>query len=161
MKKPIVLFVILILTLSACSSQNRTSQPLEGSGDANPLLPQDDGLFSSSGGGELPVFPGSPINRIDEVLLERTPGGAIIRVKGVASVQGVYEVRLTPANFDETAEDGVLIYRLEGVNPQGAQPLGSEASRTVTAARRVTDSTLAGVRSVRVEGLSNAQVARR
>lgn len=160
MKKPIVLFAILVLTLSACGSQTRTSQPLEGSGDANPLLPVDDGLFSS-GGGELPVYPGSPINRIDEVVLERTPGGAIIRVEGVASVQGVYDVRLTPSNFDETAEDGVLIYRLEGLHPQGAQPLGSEASRTVTAARRVTDSMLEGVRSVRVEGLSNAQVARR
>ena len=125
----------------------------------NPLIPERTGIFQNRGAQQV-IYLGTPVASVSSVLVERVPGGAIIRAEGVASVQGVFDVRLTPATADEIPEDGVLTYRLEGVHPAGATA-GPANTREVIAARSVTDRTLAGVRSIRVEGAQNAQAVRR
>ena len=126
----------------------------------NPLIPENTGLFARSRE-RAAIYTGEPIDTISNLVIERVPGGAIIRATGIASVQGVYDVRLTPALDDEQSEDGVLSYRLEGIRPDEISQTGRPATREVTAARKVTDQTLSGVRSIRVEGVTNAQVSRR
>lgn len=128
--------------------------------NTNPLIPQDSGVFSSSRSTET-AYPGTPIEAVSSLEIERIPGGAIIRAEGVAAVQGVFDVRLTPTSIEERPEDGVLTYRLQGIRPTTAQPGTAPQTREVVAARQITDKTLEGVRSIRVEGLQNAQVARR
>jgi hypothetical protein len=126
----------------------------------NPLIPQKSGLFANRAGKDA-TYAGTPFDEITDLTVERIPGGAIIRVRGLAARQGVYSVRLTPDNTEELPVDGVLTYRLEGVEPDRATPIGTPPTREVTAARKVTNQDLVGVRTIRVEGLRNAQVARR
>ena len=67
----------------------------------------------------------------------------------------------SPVVEDETPVDGVLSYRLEGIEPDANTAVGASATREVTVARKVTDQDLRGVSTIRVEGVRNARVARR
>ena len=126
----------------------------------NPLIPTKTGLFSKRRA-QNAIYIGKPFDEITNLTVEQVSGGAIIRATGLAARQGIYSVQLTPANEDETPIDGVLTYRLEGVAPAANTAVGGPATREVTAARKVTRQTLNGVRSIRVEGVRNAQVTRR
>jgi hypothetical protein len=126
----------------------------------NPLIPQGGGLFARSAQREA-VYAGLPFEEITDLTVERIPGGAIVRATGRADRQGRYEVQLTPTTEDETPVDGVLTYRLEGVEPSRATAIGGPATREVTAARHITDQELRGVRSIRVEALRNVRTVRR
>jgi hypothetical protein len=97
---------------------------------------------------------------VTNLVIERIPGGAVIRATGLTAVQGLSLVQLTPSTEDETPINGVLNYRLEGVRPVINESVGSTYTRTVVAARALTDQELAGVRSIRVKGAHNAQTSR-
>jgi len=84
--------------------------------NTNPLIPTRSGLFASARAEEA-VYTGRPFDQVTDLTIERVPGGALIRVTGLAARQGIYDVQLTPANEDELPVDGVLTYRLEGVEP--------------------------------------------
>lgn len=132
--------------------------PVAAKGEVNPLIPKRGGLL-----GERPPGPGeitTPMDQVTALSVERVPGGAIIRASGVDPVQGAYNVRLVPANDDELPVKGVLTYRLERALPVN-RSTGPVQTREATAARRVTDQTLRGVRSIRVEGAQNARAVRR
>ncbi len=126
----------------------------------NLLIPQESGLFAKKRTDDA-NYVGKPLDEIVNLTIERIAGGAIIRATGRADRQGIYSVRLTPVVEDETPVDGVLTYRLEGVKPNANTAIGASATREVTAARKLTDQDLRGVRTIRVEGVRNAQVARR
>ncbi|WP_298835687.1 hypothetical protein [uncultured Roseobacter sp.] len=169
MRTSVTALLVSTLVLTGCSTnlnplnwfgRSSSEAPAPVAENDNPLIPQRTGLFARQRNAEV-VYPGSPVETISDLIVERVPGGAIIRATGIASVQGVYDVRLTPANEDEKAEDGVLSYRLEGIRRNDVARTGGPATREVTAARKVTDQTLSGVRSIRVEGVTNAQVTRR
>lgn len=128
--------------------------------NTNPLLPERrSGLFSSRQ--EEVVFSGQQLDSVSSLVVERVPGGAIIRVAGLTARQGVYAVQLTPATEDEEPVDGILTYRLEGLQGPGANAGTSPASREVVVARKVTNQRLSGVRTIRVEARSNALQSRR
>ena len=126
----------------------------------NLLIPQESGLFAKKRADDA-NYVGKPLDEIVDLTIERIAGGAIIRATGRAYRQGIYSVRLTPVVEDETPVNGVLTYRLEGVKPNANTAVGASATREVTAARKLTDQDLRGVRTIRVEGVRNAQVARR
>lgn len=174
MRKTLTIMLISTLTLAACGAvrdsrvnplnwfgQSR-SVPVEATQVApvNPLIPRRNGLFSNARA-EAEAYNGKPFEQVTNLTVERIPGGAIIRATGLAARQGIYAVQLTPVNEDEEPVDGVLTYRLEGVRPARATPVGSVPTREVVAARQLTDQELSGVRQIRVEGQLNAQVTRR
>lgn len=128
--------------------------------NTNPLIPSSSGLFASARA-RATAYTGRPFDQVTDLTIEQVPGGAIIRVTGLAARQGIYNVQLTPANEEEAPVDGVLTYRLEGVEPDRNTAIGAQPTREVTAARKLTSQTLAGVRSIRVEGQRNALVSRR
>lgn len=170
--------LVATLTLSACGTARDSrlnpfnwfgraqSEPIaerQPQEEINPLIPQNE-----ERGGLLQLFrqqdsdyPGAPIDQVSALVIERVPGGAIVRASGVSSYLGAYDVRLVPVNEEDEAEDGVLAYRLEAVRPINAPQAGSDRLRTVTVARRVTDSQLAEARIIRVEGRTNAQTSTR
>jgi hypothetical protein len=173
MRKTVSVLLISLLTLSACGSVRDSSlnpfnwfggsQPAAApvtAANTNPLIPESSGLFSRNGNAPT-LYPGRPIDTISTLNIDRVPGGAIIRATGVASVQGVFEAQLTPANPEELPESGVLTYRLEGIHPANPRGIGTPATRQITVARYVSDSQLAGVRTIRVEAAQNARDARR
>ncbi|MCR8826662.1 hypothetical protein [Pseudosulfitobacter koreensis] len=139
------------------------SEPVvaEPAASTNPLIPVGGvGLFQR-GRAERNLYQGAPIDTVSDLVVERVPGGAIIRASGISPTQGLYEVQLTPENEDDEAVDGVLSYRLEGRLPENAPAGGSVATRTVTAAHAVTEQQLRGVTTIRVVGATNARTTRR
>lgn len=160
------------LVVGACSSVRESrvnplnwfgqsrSAPVEQETNTNPLIPRGGGLFSARDA-ETETYNGRPFEQVTNLTIERVPGGAIIRATGLAARQGIYQVQLTPENEAEEPVNGTLTYRLEGVRPARATPVGTVATREVVAARRVTDQQLSGVSRIRVEGKLNAQVSRR
>lgn len=172
MSKSLSLLLAATLVLSACGTirdsrvnpfnwfgQSR-SVAVEPKEQTNPLIPTRSGLFATARA-EEEIYQGRPFDQVLDLTIERVPGGAIIRATGLAQRQGIYDVRLTPANEEEEAVDGVLTYRLEGILPDTRTRVGTQPTREVIAARQVTDQTLRGVRVIRVEGQRNAREARR
>ncbi|MGB3243647.1 MAG: hypothetical protein WBB25_03895 [Sulfitobacter sp.] len=165
--------LVVTLFLSACGFRDSRINPLNWFGrgqsvpiaeqtqqNTNPLIPRKGGLFTRDRSADAD-YAGRPFEQVTGLVVERVPGGAIIRATGLAARQGIYDVRLTPANEDELPVDGVLTYRLEGIRAAQPTPVGAVATREVVAARKVTDQALSGVGQIRVEGQQNAQVARR
>ncbi len=141
------------------SQEVQTSAPKE----VNPLIPTRTGGLFRSGRARLEAALNAttPIGTISDLSVERVPGGAIIRATGFDARQGTYRARLVPNVDDEIPEDGVLIYRFERLSPTYSTPAGTQASREVTVARRVTDAQLRGVREIRVLAAGNALYVRR
>ncbi len=173
MRKTLTLLLVSSLALGACGTvRDSRINPFNWFGPArsepvtatevstNPLIPRSSGLFSRPLLSEV-TYAGQPFQQVTDLTVERVPGGAIIRATGLAERQGIYAVQLTPENLEERPVEGVLTYRLEGVTPERATPVGTPPTREVTAARRLTNQQLAGVRTIRVEGQLNALVARR
>lgn len=164
--------LVASLALGACGSSlnplnwfgRSTSEPAAAdSKPVNPLIPTggDRSLLRNlTGADKEEIYNGQPFGEVVALVVERRDGGAIVRVTGRADRQGIYDVRLTPANEDEKPVDGVLTYRLEGLEPANTG-VGSPASREVTAARSLTNQKLRGVRTIRVEGVRNSRVVRR
>ena len=172
MHKSLSLLLVATLVLSACASVRESrvnplnwfgqsrSEPVQVVENTNPLIPRRGGLFARDRE-RAAAYQGRPFDQVTGLTIERIPGGAIVRATGLAARQGIYEVQLTPENEELQAEDGVLTFRLEGVLPEGATPVGAVPTREVVAGYQLTDGDLRGVRSIRVEGQRNAQVVRR
>ena len=173
MRKTFSALLVSTLVLTGCATvRDSRANPFNWFGSArsepitrqeasdNPLIPQRTGLFSSSKSKEV-IYTGRPFEQIIDLTIEEVPGGAVVRATGRADRQGIYEVQLTPANEDELPVDGVLTYRLEGIEPSEATAIGTEPMREVTAGRKLTNQKLTGVSSIRVEGLRNAMTSRR
>lgn len=128
----------------------------------NPLIPVNErgGLFSSVRE-ETEAYFGQPVDQITDLVIERVPGGAIVRASGISDFDGPYGVRLTPTSEDGEAVDGVMTYRLEAERPRRTGRVTSQRVRTVTAAARLSDQELAQISTIRVEGARNAQSTRR
>lgn len=124
--------------------------------EVNPLIPRRAiSLFRDT---EPEVFAGRPVAEIAELLVERRPGGAIIRVTGVARRVGPFDVRLIA---DEAASDAeTLVLDLKALQQAGPHNTGPRA-RQVTAARWITDQDLRGIRTITVRGADNARSVRR
>ena len=173
MRKTLSILLVSTITLTACGAVRESrinpfnwfgqsrSEAIQSKKNTNPLIPEKSGGIFSSLRAKDAEYAGIPYEQVTNLTIERVPGGAIIRASGLAARQGYYAVQLTPANEDELPVDGVLTYRLEGVRPSVNTPAGTAPTREVIAARRVTDQTLRGVQTIRVEGQQNALVSRR
>lgn len=166
-KSVTILILVAALGLSACSSRLNPMNWFGGSEEVdltaedkakvNPLIPKDGPNLLGKRSGE--TYIGDPVARIDELRVERIPGGAIIRVEGLATVQGAYAAKLDPRNDGDVVK-GVLSYDLKAVqNPR--YRVGPEATRQLVVALKLTDQQLQGVRTIKVYSRENARQARR
>lgn len=95
-----------------------------------------------------------PVAQVHDMAVEPTASGAIIRATGVVPGQGWHNARLV--RVDDAA--GVLTYEFRAEPPPGGVGSGTQV---ITAARSVSNATLAGVSHIRVRGQENAREARR
>lgn len=169
MRKTVFALLMSTLAVSACGTKANPFNWFGGSrsaaapvsvesGDVNPLIPTRTGVFNSDE--EEITYYGQLLDTVSTLVVERVPGGAIIRVTGVPARQGVYAVNLTPVNSDNTPVEGVLTFRLEGLQGPSAGA-GSPASREVAVALKLSNQALEGTRTIRVEAAQNALQARR
>ena len=161
MRRSLTVLLVLTLTLGACATRFNPmnwfgrGQPVKVE-NTNPLIPAGRAF-----GRKPKTYNGRLVGTVEELVIERIAGGAIIRATTVAPQHGSYDVQLTPDNDDELPVDGVLTYRFEAIQPRAFIAPGTAYSRQITAARHVTNQQLDGVRSIKVVGASNARVARR
>ena len=160
---PLLLIAALVLTSGGRVRDSRIN-PLNWFGRAearevtpsetNPLIPRRSAISLR------PDRPDerTPVAQITEMTVDRLPGGAIVRVTGVPSRQGAYNVGLKAVDGPEGPDD-VLRYVL--VADQPVRPVGTAASRQVVAAVRVSDQDLATIKRIEVLSASNILTSRR
>lgn len=164
MNKPLSVLVLSALVLSGCGSSlnpfnwfgNSQSQPVvTDDATVNPLIPQRRAsIFRDS---QDNTYLGAYIGEVSELLIERRPGGAIIRATGVVDRQKYFDVRLL--KNEEESTESVLTYDFKAIQVQSNA--GPKASRTVVAAVWLTDNQLEGIREIRVKGARNLRSSRR
>jgi hypothetical protein len=169
--------LISALTLTACGTirdsavnpvnwfgKGRSSPvaPKDPAVPVNPLIPTNEkgGIFKKQRERDA-IYLGEPIDQVTSLVIERVPGGAVIRATGVTAVQGVHSIQLTPTTKGITPIDGVLSFRLEGIRPERTQGVGSVHTRTVVAAIALTDQELSEVGTIEVQAARNTQASRR
>lgn len=155
----VALIVITALSLTACG---RLSSLGSGSGSIGSGSIGSGAATSPAGGPVRPLIPADHrVVSVDQRQLagtitaaEVTPGlsGPILRVTGTPRFGGSYNADLVLRG----REGSQLIFELRmlGQADQGSEP------RTITAARVLTQSELAGVRTIRIVSASNARVLR-
>lgn len=97
------------------------------------------------------------IAEVTELEVDKTAEGALVRATGVSSTQGQFNAQLVPVSN----EGGILTlaFRIEAA--AGFTGTNSAFSRQVTVARALSLGELAGVRTIRVQGATNARSAAR
>lgn len=99
-----------------------------------------------------PVF--DPVLPLRQAQLERGLRGSILRVEAVAPTQGWYGAELVA--LDPGPVPGVLAYEFRATPPEGAQAIGRERARLLTAAAFLPNPQLRGLRQIRVNGTALA-----
>ncbi|WP_372885680.1 hypothetical protein [Shimia sp.] len=159
-----LLFLIAVLGLSACNSGwnpmnwfgRSTEVAVAAEDEVNPLIPVSNNILARPEA----QYAGTPVAIITELKVERVANGALIRAAGVADMQGAFDVRLVPRN-DGKPVSGVLTFDLKALQPRHVPRGGSEKSRQIVVAHRMTDQQLQGVRTIRVAARDNARQSRR
>ena len=166
MKKSFSVLVLSSLVLTSCGfGESRfnpmnwfgrsTSQPVVAEGDVNPLIPRRRvSIFRDN---QPEAYQGTLIGEVTELLIERRPGGAIIRATGVSDRQGPFELRLVKLEEESDADTLTFEFRALQINA----PQGTDRSRTYTVALWLTDQKLAGIRDIRVKARRNIRTSRR
>lgn len=168
MFKPIAVLLISALVVTSCGTVRNSrlnplnwfggseSRPVQTSDDAvNPLIPKRRAsVFRSQ---QDDNYAGTALGEVTELVVERRPGGAIIRATAVADYQDAYDLKLV--KVPEESTDTVLTYAFRGLQPRRVQ--GPAASRTHTAAVWLTDNDLLGIRTIQVKGARNVRSVKR
>lgn len=172
MRSLLMLLTISGLALSGCSSNRDTSadpanwfgdSQMAGSGTlgqaaANPLIPErSTSIFRRKTDAE--TYTGTPIYAVQNVVIEKSAGGAIIKATGISLRQGAFDVRLMPENKGIPI-DGMLTFTMHAVQRDDT-PQGPEQTRRVSAGKFVSSKTLDHVRGVQVVSQTTAVTSRR
>lgn len=99
-----------------------------------------------------PVF--DPVLPLRRAQIESGLRGSILRVEAVAPTQGWYDAELVLR--ESQPAPGVLAYEFRATPPEGAQPVGRERTRLLTAAAFLPDTQLRGLRQIDVNGTTLA-----
>ena len=168
MFKPVSGLILAAMLLSSCGSVRDSglnpmnwfgrsqSRPVATVNDeVNTLIPRArESIFRQE---KDTSYKGTDLGEITELVIERRPGGAIIRATSVADYQGAFDVKLVKIEAESSAN--TLTYAFRGLQPRG--PQGPAQSRTHTAAIWLTENELLDVRVIQVKGRHNVRSVRR
>ncbi len=100
------------------------------------------------------------IPTVTSLVVEETPGGAIVRAVGLPAEQGWYDAALVSETRGEPV-DGILTFWFRGRPPEEATRGSTVQSREVIVGRFVGNLTLAETREIRVISAGNTRSVRR
>jgi len=168
MRKPVLLIAAASVALVSCGWSDSRLNPGNWFGNSREVVVQGDAAPTN------PLIPAPKatakreepdrhilIESVTEMRIERTTSGAIIYASGVGVMQGVYDAQLRLVGDTLTPEDGVLELQFMVLYPNEQRPVGSERTRTVTAARSLTTQELQPIKTIRVTGAQNSRESRR
>jgi hypothetical protein len=158
MKKPLLAAMIAVLLVGACGGT--------GSSRLNPFkwfsrTTEEPGTLEPKGGYAAALADNRAL--VDQVLtlmVERMPGGAIVRATGLPPTQGWWDAELVAEN-DGKPVDGVMSYRFVIAAPRDATRSSTQQSREVTVATYLSDVKLAAISRITVTGARNSLSTRR
>ena len=101
------------------------------------------------------------VSQITSLVIERTPGGAIVRATALPPSQGWFAPELVPATSDGDPVEGVLSYAFRAVPPNAPTRQSTPQSRELSAAVFIPNIVLDRVRVIQVTGAQNSRIARR
>ena len=130
----------------------------DGTGANNPLIPERRASIFRSDTDNSVVL-GALVSEIEDVSVERRPGGAVVVASGLVRRAGAYDVSLVLD--EEASSDTTLVYDLRSFFSDTGPVPQTTAARRVTAAVTLSDQDLATIRSIRVNGRTNARETRR
>ena len=170
MRRIAILLVVSSMVLSACSGwrdsranptnwfgKSRSAPaPVATAENPNPLIPERVGIFRQD---KREQYDGTLLREVTDVVIERTNSGGIVRVTGMSSLQGAFDVRLTSENDGEPV-DGVLTFSLKAIQPEN-QGVGTTSGRTVRVGRFVSNQVLARTDSIRIVAEGNVRTTKR
>ena len=160
MLRTTLLSTAVLLTLSGCARisdsrlnpfnwfGNSTETTAVAPADRRPLVPEGRGAIVDS----RPM-----VQTITALSIDRAPSGAIVRATGVAPTQGYFNAELVEVGIS----NGVLMLEFRAQAPTGFKAQGSARSREINAGYIIDTTTLAGIRSVRVQSATNARTSGR
>lgn len=167
MRKQVLALLLMTMTVTACGTVRdsrfnpfnwfggSTSTPVQtADGEVNPLIPRRNPILTR----REQRYAGTPVENVTELNIRRVQGGAIIEVTGVMRSAGSFDVRLTK---EESDRPDTLVYTMRALQPRSTAGVGTAYSRTVTAATRLTDQDLAGIRIIQVKARQNVRSSRR
>lgn len=141
---------------------------LSGCGGTSNLNPAN--WFRSDGVKEVAVIPEGGflddqeyrglVTQVVELQVLRSPGGAIVRAKGLPPRLGYWDAELVAENFERPV-DGVLTYMFRISEPPYHTITGRAKQREVLVGQYVSNTKLKGVRTIRVVGEHSSRSARR
>lgn len=161
MRVTLPLLLCATLTVSGCARVSESKlNPLNWFGNSQPANVSSDGTLR-------PLVPENratkvvdtrgAIEQVSTLVVEKTPEGALIRATGVASTQGQFNAQLVPvSNAGGTL---TLAFRIQAATE--ASGVTTAYSRQVTVARFMSFNELADVRTIVVQGATNARSAAR
>ena len=156
---PLLLCAVLTVTGCATVSQSRLN-PLNWFGESQAAAVNADGTLRPlvpTDRATKVVDTRGAIETVSTLAIEKTPDGALVRATGIASSQGQFNAQLVPvSNVGGTL---TLAFRIEAA--AGQMAVNTAYSRQVTVARFLAFSDLAGVRTIVVQGATNALSASR
>lgn len=161
MRATLPLLLCATLTVTGCArvSESRFN-PLNwfGSSQATALAPASERrpLVPATRSTQVVDTRGA-ISQINSLVIEKSPDGALIRATGTASTQGQFNAQLVPVSN----ERGTLTLAFKIEAAAGFNGVNSAFSRQVTVARFMSFAELANVRTIRVQGATNARSASR
>jgi hypothetical protein len=166
MKKAVMILIASTLVLASCGTVRESrfnpfiwfgksrSQPVAEGVEVNPLIPRRNAFAAARR-----VEAGVLIDQVAELVVERRPGGAVIRARGVSATVGISKARLSLVEEESTDMD--RIYELLYIPFPARIAGGSEAARSVMVAKALTDRELQQLRTITVRAARNERVTRR
>ncbi|MEY8883092.1 hypothetical protein [Donghicola sp. XS_ASV15] len=151
---PVALCAVLLV--SGCGSRLNpmTWFDFGRSGPADAVNSEDTVPAEVPAGGEiLPLVAG-----LKSLSAEPIPGGVILHAVGVSPRQAYHSAELVPVPTDDA---GVMVFDFVALPPDVPTAVGSERSRELTVATKLTNRGLEGIRLLRVRSASNTLSVRR
>lgn len=100
------------------------------------------------------------VQSIESLVLERLPGGVIVRATGLPPTQGWYDAQLVREG-GASAGTGVVVYSFRARPPEGPTRVSTQQSRELLAGAYLSDTELEGLSSIRVLSATNARAVGR
>lgn len=95
---------------------------------------------------------------VTDLVIERDPGGAIVRATGLPPTQGFWNAELVSV---PTEEEGLALYEFRVFPPPTARRVSTPQSREITVAIYLSDIELQKIDRITVQGANGARSARR
>ncbi len=110
---------------------------------------------------ERPADPRPLVDQVTGMVIERVPGGAILRATGLPPLQGYWDAELVEVRRGPEDDAETLTFDFRLAPPPWTTNAGPPRSREVVVATFLTDNKLAGIRVIIVRGARTERVVRR